>query len=424
MSDRDEVEEYILKLYDQAEILHIDPNKPVRMYVNSADTVFRQAAIYHREGDLERAFVLFIKYTKMHLKGLPSHPGWSTFYETSLDTAARKTKLEEALSLLENLRSALVDRFRLAVRERKRFVEEAAAQEKIRASEKLLLEMKQSSLRRRLSEMSSVNKMDMTPTVVGMLAASTSTEQSMVKIMPPENTMSSIKPVNNHMMLDEEMKDYPSVARNIQSLVPTKPVSEGVGEIARLENGSELRTVNLPKSIVGIFLKLANTCTVRGVEFCGILTGKLSHNVFTITALIIPKQTSTSDTVTMEGEVELWALQESRDLMTLGWIHTHPTQTCFMSSVDIHTHLSYQLSISEAIAIVVAPTRTPNFGIFRLTDPPGLDTIEKCKKRGFHSHGLFTDESSIYCDITSSTDRRKSHVVIRNDLPLEVIDIR
>ena len=34
---------------------------------------------------------------------------------------------------------------------------------------------------------------------------------------------------------------------------------------------------------------------------------------------------------------------------------THPSQTSFMSSVDLHTHCSYQLMLEEAIAIVCAP---------------------------------------------------------------------
>ena len=34
---------------------------------------------------------------------------------------------------------------------------------------------------------------------------------------------------------------------------------------------------------------------------------------------------------------------------------THPTQTAFLSSVDLHTHFPYQRLLHEAVAIVVAP---------------------------------------------------------------------
>jgi STAM-binding protein len=53
--------------------------------------------------------------------------------------------------------------------------------------------------------------------------------------------------------------------------------------------------------------------------------------------------------------------------LTLGWIHTHPTQTCFLSSIDLHTHFSYQVMLPEAIAIVMAPTSVPDSGIFSLS---------------------------------------------------------
>jgi len=43
------------------------------------------------------------------------------------------------------------------------------------------------------------------------------------------------------------------------------------------------------------------------------------------------------------------------DAITVGWIHTHPTQTAFLSSPDLHTQFGYQKLFAEAIAIVCAP---------------------------------------------------------------------
>ena len=42
------------------------------------------------------------------------------------------------------------------------------------------------------------------------------------------------------------------------------------------------------------------------------------------------------------NEEEIFEVQDRRSLYPLGWIHTHPTQTCFLSSVDVHTHCGYQ----------------------------------------------------------------------------------
>ncbi|CAO3617453.1 unnamed protein product [Mucor hiemalis] len=139
---------------------------------------------------------------------------------------------------------------------------------------------------------------------------------------------------------------------------------------ASTERGEPLRRLFLPKGVHSKFLSIAD-----------------QNNILKITTLIIPKQTGTPDTCTTENEEELFDIQDKYDLLTFGWIHTHPTQSCFLSSVDLHTHCSYQLMLPEAIAIVCAPSQKPNFGIFRLTDPPGLDVISNCKKTpAFHPH--------------------------------------
>ena len=90
------------------------------------------------------------------------------------------------------------------------------------------------------------------------------------------------------------------------------------------------------------FLQIALSNTKKGLETCGILCGTLKTNQFYITTLIIPKQTATPNSCSTTDEVELFKYMDSNNLMTIGWIHTHPTQTCFMSSVDLQTHCSYQ----------------------------------------------------------------------------------
>ena len=57
----------------------------------------------------------------------------------------------------------------------------------------------------------------------------------------------------------------------------------------------------------------------------------------------------------------MFQYQQDNNLMTLGWIHTHPSHDCFLSSVDMHTHMSYQLMLDEAVAVVVAPKVKPKY---------------------------------------------------------------
>lgn len=129
---------------------------------------------------------------------------------------------------------------------------------------------------------------------------------------------------------------------------------------AYLENGSPLRTIFLPPTLRDRFLAAAEANTLANLETCGILCGTLISNALFISKLVIPEQTATSDTCETVNESALFDYCDAEDLMVLGWIHTHPTQTCFMSSRDLHTHCGYQVMMPEAIAIVCAPSKTPS----------------------------------------------------------------
>lgn len=129
---------------------------------------------------------------------------------------------------------------------------------------------------------------------------------------------------------------------------------------AYLENGTPLRTIFIPPELRARFISTAAPNTRRNLETCGILCGRLISNAFFISKLVIPEQESTSDTCEMVNEGALAEYCEHEDLMQLGWIHTHPTQTCFMSSRDLHTHSLYQMQFAESIAIVCAPSKDPS----------------------------------------------------------------
>nr|OQO17700.1 hypothetical protein B0A51_14155 [Rachicladosporium sp. CCFEE 5018] len=187
---------------------------------------------------------------------------------------------------------------------------------------------------------------------------------------------------------------------------------------AYTEGGIPLRTVFLPPTLRTTFLNLAHSNTLRNLETCGILCGTLISNALFISHLIIPGQTSTSDTcdTTEEGDNALFDYCDSNDLLVCGWVHTHPSQSCFLSSRDLHTSSGYQIMLPEAIAIVCAPRSNPDWGIFRLTDPPGLPAVLGCHQRGlFHPH----DESNLYTDAL-----RPGHVVEGPGLKFETVDMR
>ncbi|XP_021292144.1 AMSH-like ubiquitin thioesterase 1 isoform X1 [Herrania umbratica] len=175
--------------------------------------------------------------------------------------------------------------------------------------------------------------------------------------------------------------------------------------------------LHIATTMMESFMKLAKSNTDRNLETCGVLAGSLKNRKFYVTALIIPKQESTSDSCQTTNEEEIFEVQDKKSLFPLGWIHTHPTQSCFMSSIDLHTHYSYQIMLPESVAIVMAPRDTSRkHGIFRLTTPGGMSVIRHCQQRGFHPHEQPPDGGPIY---SSCTD-----VYMNPNLKFDVIDLR
>lgn len=115
------------------------------------------------------------------------------------------------------------------------------------------------------------------------------------------------------------------------------------------------------------------------------LAGTLSRGVFTISTLVVPKQEATSDSCSTINEEEIFEAQDARGLFQLGWIHTHPTQTCFMSSIDLHTHYSYQV---RARAGTFAQTGMPDKSLSRVDGVEG-DSVRQLRKGGLLFHEVW-----------------------------------
>lgn len=158
-------------------------------------------------------------------------------------------------------------------------------------------------------------------------------------------------------------------------------------------DSTPMKSIEIEGDMFDSFMKAVHFNTSNRIETCGILTGKYIEisDSFSVTHLIIPQQTGTTDTCATINEEAIFEFQIKNDLLTLGWIHTHPTQACFLSSVDLHTQSSYQSLFQEAIAIVIAPKDTPEFSIFHLSNA-GLKKIQSCPRKGFHLH----DEKNLY----------------------------
>ncbi|XP_052175140.1 AMSH-like ubiquitin thioesterase 1 [Diospyros lotus] len=215
----------------------------------------------------------------------------------------------------------------------------------------------------------------------------------------------------------------PPVLADVQDLIPeSSPVTEAGCIVEEpfpnglISSESPLQ-LHISTALMDSFMKLAKSNTDKNLETCGVLAGSLKNRKFYVTALIIPKQESTSDSCQTTNEEEIFEVQDKQSLFPLGWIHTHPTQSCFMSSIDLHTHYSYQIMLPEAIAIVMAPKDcSRSHGIFRLTTPGGMTVIRQCPRRGFHPHDQPSDGGPIYKQCTD--------VYMNPDVKFEVMDLR
>jgi STAM-binding protein len=189
------------------------------------------------------------------------------------------------------------------------------------------------------------------------------------------------------------------------------------------QNGlhAKLRTLRVPRDLTSRFLEVARPNTLANVETCGILAGTFRNDELHVTHVLVPNQSGSSDqcSTTDSGEEDACMYHVEHELITLGWIHTHPSQMCFFSSVDLHTQCGFQSMLDEAIGIVLAPKSSPSVGIFRLTVPSGLTEVQQCKESGFHpihqrngpgaGNGVYSESD---------------HVVLTGDAPIQLVDLR
>ncbi|PRT53663.1 AMSH-like protease sst2 [Wickerhamiella sorbophila] len=300
-------------------------------WIHVSNTLRYEAKVSLNENDLERAYLLYLRYADLVLNKLPTHPSFAT----------NKRSYNQALKLLP----AIIE-----------IAEEVKTKLNVVYAERAKIEVQ--------------------------------------KPVPPP--VPEPKPVQQELpQLDlgtsfggalDSLKKRQAAPRTAQSFAfsyPSLSTTEPEG----------LRNVLFPRGLEAKFLAAAAPNTKRNLETCGILCGRLRNRVFVITDLVIPFQESTQNTCTTLREEVLFDYVDSRDLFILGWIHTHPSQTCFMSSVDLHTHSSYQIMLPEAIAAVCAPSHEFSFAIYRLTDPPGAEIIKNCRQTSFHPH----DERDLYC---------------------------
>ncbi|XP_062273439.1 STAM-binding protein-like A [Scomber scombrus] len=416
-------EERVRALTKKGSTVEVNEDVPPRRYFRSGMEMIRMAHIYTEEGNIEHAFVLYNKYITLFIEKLPKHRDYKTANIPEKKDTLKKLK-DVAFPQAEVLKKALLRRFeqehaQYLVRKKAEdeiMMREQSKQRALDAERERVVEMQRRQREQEqfsaFEEMIRRQELEKERQRVLLEFATPATPSPDMPLLPgiqgpptvaptPPLSPGDLPVANNQYNRPPATIGSPATAPPTfdRALKPGMLVSPGSNNTMV----DALRQLAVPAELCRSFLRLAEANTSRAVETCGILCGKLTRNAFTVTHVIVPKQSGGPDYCDTENEEELFLIQDQYDLITLGWIHTHPTQTAFLSSVDLHTHCSYQMMMPEAIAIVCSP-KFNEIGYFRLTDR-GTDEISTCKQKGFHPHSkdppLFTHAGHV--NITDDT---------------------
>ncbi|XP_032679797.1 STAM-binding protein [Odontomachus brunneus] len=387
--------ERLKSLSEYASSVSVDPHIPIHRYYRSGIEMVRLAHMHMEEQDYESAYTLYMKFITLFVDKIIKHPQYNSI--SAKDRNMNKCSLRTAFAKAEELKKQLMQQYQIDL---DKYIEDLKEKEKIEMER-----LKQEELQKQKEEEEKRNK------IAAMAAIKAATAAISTNVVLPEETKSKLFPIvppvkpvispsngNDKTFIFKDSKT-PTVDRS------TKPS-------LLMSDGLSLRDVILSNKLMHDFLMLAFSNTINNKETCGILAGKLERNKLLVTHLLIPEQTSTPDSCTTHNEEDLFDYQDQHNLITLGWIHTHPTQTAFLSSVDLHTHCAYQLLMAEAIAIVCAP-KYDETGFFVLTPDYGLDFIANCRETGFHPHPT---EQPLYT--------KARHYKLDAMASIEVVDLR
>ncbi|EMD00213.1 hypothetical protein BAUCODRAFT_136724 [Baudoinia panamericana UAMH 10762] len=439
-------------LITESENYNFHPSLPLQRWLRAAKLLLIEANICEQDGDVQMAFLYLYRHADLVMVQIPKHPDFrNPAFQTDIVAAQRAVRKNiQKLELLKPRVQQAYERYLQAVERRNAETQRVHAERHdladhlrrgslaesedgtyddgmmpLKASEysELAVDLAHREIRRRDATRRTTREAGISP---GTVAA----RRRGIVVGPPDSDGMLDERAPPARPAKEAYQDFaPSVTARPDgrslTATPSPPPAARTSTnkytfqpTATTEAGHPLRTVLLPPDLRRSFLNLAHPNTARNLETCGILCGTLISNALFISHLIIPDQHSTSDTcdTTERGDNALFDYCDSHELLVCGWIHTHPSQSCFLSSRDLHTSSGYQIMLPEAIAIVCSPRHNPDWGIFRLTDPPGLQAVLHCREKAtFHPHA----EPNIYTDAL-----RPGHVVEAAGLKFEVVDLR
>jgi len=427
-------------LADAAAEFSIDWNIPIRRYFRSGQEMIKMAEVYHNEGSLEAAYVLYMKYMTLFVEKLKNHKDFGQVLPAEKKRVRGVVK--EVMGKTEELKIILKSRFEEEhsvwlkeeqVRKWEEQREQARQEEEKRKAEKRRQDEVASIERDRQVAMwhqAQLDKEDRERRGVGEMPAYTPTQVDKVAYDPSKYTDTPSAPTDS----DQGLPSYDSVrpmavspppsydrtAKPAPPVIspPTSPPAPSTSPpVPTFDRSAKpaitaptgLRTVVIPGDLEEAFLAVAKANSDRGVETLGTLGGHLAKNRFVISHLLIPRQVGKSDSCTMEGLEDVWDVHDKENIIFLGWVHTHPAYSVFLSSVDMHNQYEWQHMLPEALAIVCS-IKDSVVGNLRLSQA-GMAEIGGCSLTNFHPH---SKEPPLWEEATHVEVDRTKKVVLKD----------
>ncbi|XP_062415933.1 AMSH-like protease isoform X2 [Pungitius pungitius] len=337
-----------------------------RRYFRSGVEMERMAEVYLEEGSLENAYVLYTKFITLFVEKLPAHRDYQHCSLPEKQLIMKKLQ-EVAFPRKDELKKRLQEKYSREHTEYLRAQRQASAEVDVCSQKMQCLSLLSEDRRRRLlleeerQRVAALRRMQIESEQFRYFEDQLSRQEVANRKAEEEEPKMDIKGpevMGGYCLSRQPIGDREqSQGADLHQTRLPGSISQPAATLASVHTQTVegLRRVVIPSSLTYRFLLLAESNTTRGIETCGVLCGRLTHNEFVLTHVVVPKQSAGPDFCDMENVEELFSFQDQQSLLTLGWIHTHPTQTAFLSSVDLHTHCSYQLMLPEAIAIVCAP---------------------------------------------------------------------
>lgn len=362
------------------QLSEVDHTIPFKRYLRASKEIMRTADYYYHDHQLEQAFILYSKYCTLFVEKFPKHPEYKTFCPA--DKKAYSLSVKDSFKKAEALKHKLLVLFTKEHQEKLRTLQMAESDVEEREKDGgrkggVVDEKGGEGEKRRMREE------EMRLIEERFRNIKTQAQSGLLATPSIPQTVASAPPEPQELQLpafDRSLKPSSTPTTTPTTTTPTSTTTTSTTKTA-VEG---LRNVIMPSNVAVAFLNAVKANSDNNVETCGILLGDLKQKKWKVSRLLLPQQLGGSDNCDISNEEEIVAYQDTHNLITLGWIHTHPSQTAFLSSVDQHTHWPYQKFFPEAIAVVCSP-KFNQTGYFNLTHE-GMSYIGACKGRGFHQH--------------------------------------